>query len=219
MSHDARPTDERRPASAPRESAASPQPPRPSRRRQPSARRRSAGNRRVARRLCGRAGCRRSGARTLPARPVGTTRASALRRLGAAARHALRQQHSGRTAAGVSGRSGHRGTPGVDHALERAGDGGARQRGARRTRWPHRQLCQRGRPVRGRLQPFLPRAHRIIGRRPDLLPAALGAGRVRAGLSRRPARRSLAVALPPGDHGAAQRRARPVELPAPLADA
>ena len=63
-------------------------------------------------------------------------------------------------AAGVPGRPGDRGAAGLADALERAGDGGARQPGVRRARRPHRQLCQRGRPVRGRLQPLLPRAQR-----------------------------------------------------------
>ena len=45
-----------------------------------------------------------------------------------------------------------------DRALERARDGGARQPRARRTRRPHRELRVGGGSVRGRLQPFLPRA-------------------------------------------------------------
>ena len=49
--------------------------------------------------------------------------------------------------------------------------------GLRRTGRPHRQLCQRGRPVRGGLQPLLPGAQCAARRRPGVLPAAQRAGR------------------------------------------
>ena len=188
--------------------------------RQPRPRRqRPAGKRRMARRAGLAAAGRRAAARARDHGHAGADGARPGDRLAAGARHALRQHHPGGAAAGLPGRPGDRGAPGLADALERAGDGGARQPGARRTGRPHRQLRQRGRPVRGRLQPLLPRRRRRGRRRPGLLPAALGAGRLCARLPRRPPERGRPGALPAGDHARRARRARPVELPASLADA
>ena len=118
-----------------------------------------------------------------------TRRARFALRLAAGARHALRQHHPGARAAAFPRRPGDRAAAGGTDALERAGDGGARQPALRRARRPHRELCVGGRPVRGRLQPLLPRAHRRRRRRPGLLPAAFGAGRLCARLPRGPAER------------------------------
>ena len=74
-----------------------------------------------------------------------------------------------------------------DHALERAGDGGAREPGVWRARRPHRELCLGRGPLRGRLQPFLPRRRRDARRRPRVLPAAFGARRLCARVPRRAA--------------------------------
>ena len=64
-------------------------------------------------------------------------------------------------------------------ALERDGDGGAREQGHQRRR-PHRELRLRGDALRRRLQPFLARAVRRARRRPRLRPGPLGARRLRA---------------------------------------
>ena len=100
--------------------------------------------------------------------------------------------HPARGAAALPRRPGDGAAPRRADALERAGDGDARQprreRRLGRARRPHRQLRVGGRPVRGRLQPFLPRPRRRRpARRPRLLPAALGARRLRARLPRRAA--------------------------------
>ena len=55
-----------------------------------------------------------------------------------------------------------------------------------------------GQPVRGRLQPLLPRQGPPRRRRPDLLPGPRLPGHVRPGLPRGPAHRAPARRLPPG---------------------
>ena len=133
--------------------------------------------------------------------------------------HALRQHHPGGRAAQLPGRPGDGRAAGVHHALERAGHGGAGQQGLRRAGRPHRQLRQRGGSVRGRLQPLLPRRRGRPRRRPGVLPAAQRARCLRPRLSGRAAQRGRPGALPAGNRGAGAGRARPVQLPAPLADA
>jgi hypothetical protein len=158
-----------------------PLPARPDRRRRPRR------NRRMARRLPGAGGQRRAG--NAPASSSTSwppQRPAPAGRLVARAGHALRQHHRGGAASRFPGRPGHRGKAGLADALERAGDGGARQRRLWRTGRPHRQLRQRGRPVRGRLQSFLPGPQRAAGRRPGVLPAAQRTRRVCARLPRRP---------------------------------
>ncbi len=142
------------------------------------------------------------GTRALDARRAGAHRTHAAHRLAARAGDAVRQHHRRRGAAGVPGRPRDRGAAGLADALECARDGGARQPGLRRARRPHRELCERGRPVRSRLQSFLPCAQRRASRRPGVLPAAQRAGRLCARLSRRALERRRPAALPPGTHRA-----------------
>ncbi len=71
-------------------------------------------------------------------------------------------------------------------------------------------------PVRGRLQPLLPRQGPPRRRRPDLLPGPRLPRHVRPGLPRGPAERAPARRLPPG---ALAPGWRPAVLPAPAADA
>ena len=71
-------------------------------------------------------------------------------------------------------------------------------------------------PLRGRLQPLLPRQGPPRRRRPDLLPGPRLARHVRPRVPRGPADRGPARRLPPG---ALARGRRPVVLPAPAADA
>jgi ferredoxin-NADP reductase/ferredoxin len=94
-------------------------------------------------------------------------------------------------------------------ALERAGDGGARQplsasSAATSPATPRRPTCSRSASTTSSART------RRAGRRPGVLPAALGARRLRARLPRRPAERGRAArALPAGDHRPARRgRAR-----------
>ncbi len=185
----------------------------------------------------------RPGACALPARCVARARAPARRALAAVDDHALRQHDRARGAAAVPRRPRARAAARGLDALERARDGDARQprreRRLGRARRPHRELRVGGRPVRGRLQPFLPRPRRRdpagrparrshdsrrpgaagLSRRSRLLPAALGAGRVRTRLSRRSSERRRPRALPPGADRAGARCARPHVVSAPAADA
>ena len=99
-------------------------------------------------------------------------------------------------------------------ALERDGDGGARQQGVLGARRPHRQLRLGRDPVRRRLQSLLARAERRPRRRPGLLPGPFLPGHLRARLPGRPHQRGAAGQLPPGSG-----RQGPVLLSASLADA
>jgi pyruvate dehydrogenase E1 component len=113
-----------------------------------------------------------------------------------------------------------RGAAGVADALECAGDGGARQPGLWRARRPYRQLRQRGRPVRGGLQPFLPCGEGTAQHRGDLVffqPHSAPGVYARAFLEGRLNEADLAHYRQ--EITAAAGRARPVQLPAPLADA
>ena len=80
----------------------------------------------------------------------------------------------------------------------------------------HRHLRQRGQPVRGRLQPLLPRQGPRRVRRPGVLPGTRGAGHLRPRLPRGPADRGPAQRVPAG---ALASRRRAAVLPAPAADA
>ena len=121
------------------------------------------------------------------------------------------QQRRARRAAAVPGQPRARAAPVGDRALERARDGGARQPRPSRARRAHRQLRLRRRPVRGRLQPLLPRR---AGRRPGVLPAALGARGLRQGLPRGQAVGRQPDALPARDG-----RQGPVVVPPSVSDA
>ena len=69
---------------------------------------------------------------------------------------------------------------------------------ASRDRRPPRHVRLGGEPVRGRLQPLLPRQGRTGRRRPDLLPGPCRAGHLRPRLPRRPPDREPARPFPPG---------------------
>ena len=193
-------------------------------------RQRSRGNRRVARGDRIAAANRRSRTGARADGPARGRRARSGDRLAAGSRHALRQHDPGRSAGAFPRRPRDRTAARIDHAMERAGDGRAREPGLRRPRRPHRQLCERRRPVRGRLQPFLPRRRRW-SRRPRVLPAAFGARRLRARVPRRPPVRGRPRALSSGDRCGLFRQpgrppaeqpdrpARAVELSASVADA
>ena len=117
----------------------------------------------------------------------------------------------------VPRRRGHRAPdPGV-HPLERRGDGVGREPAGPRGGRPHRDVPVGGQPLRGRLQPLLPRQGPPRRRRPDLHPGARLAGHLRPRLPGGPPRRAAAAALPAG--GPARRGQGPVVVPAPPADA
>ncbi len=181
--------------------------------------------------MAGRAGHagahRRARARTLRAERAAGRGAPPCAGLAAAAPDAVCQHHFPAGPGTVPGPAGNRTEAGSHHALECAGDGGARQPAPGRTRRPYLQLRFGGRPVRSGLQPFLPRPRGRAGRprrRPGVLPAAFGAGGLCARLSRRALERSRPRPLPPGGGGArpapgGRHGARLELLPAPLADA
>ena len=102
------------------------------------------------------------------------------------------------------------------HPLERGGDGRQGQQARRRHRRPPVDLRQLGVAVRGRLQPLLPRQGRRHRRRPHLLPGPRRARHLRPRLPRGPPRPRTTSTTSAGRSAAA---ARPVELPAPAADA
>ena len=137
---------------------------------------------------------------------AGIAAAAPARGTGAAERHrrqraallGLPQHDPARAGRAVSRGSRARGAHHVDHPLERAGHGGAREHGLWRARGAHRQLCFRRGDLRGRLQPLLSRRRRA-GRRPRVLSAPLGARRLRPGVSRRAAHRGTPRQLSAGD--------------------
>ena len=102
-------------------------------------------------------------------------------------------------------------------ALERDGDGGPRQPRGRRHRRSHLDLRLGGDPVRGRLQPLLPRQGRALRRRPDLLPGPRLARHLRPRLPRGSPDRGTALQLPP--RAARRPRQRSLLLSPPVADA
>ena len=100
--------------------------------------------------------------------------------------HPLHQHHPGRTISRLIRATGR------SNGASRASSAGMRWRwscgpirGGRHRR-AHLDLCLCGHPVRGRLQPFLPRQGRTLRRRPDLLPGPRLARNLRARLPRRP---------------------------------
>ncbi len=105
--------------------------------------------------------------------------------------------------------------PGL-HQVERGRDGLPREPARHGRGRAHRHLRQRGQPVRGRVQPLLPRQGTRRVRRPGVLPGARGAGHLRARVPRGPADRGPAQRVPPG---AVAPRRRAAVLPAPAADA
>ena len=103
------------------------------------------------------------------------------------------------------------------HPLERRGDGLLGQPQGPRGRRPHRDLPVVGEPLRGRLQPLLPRQGPRRRRRPDLHPGPRLAGHLRPRVPRGPPQRGAALPLPPG--GPARQGRRPAVVPPPAADA
>ncbi len=152
--------------------------------------------------------------RAVPARAARRARGAPPARAAARGRDAVREHDPRRRGAALPGRPAARGTPRGGAALERARDGGPREPRLRRARRPHRELRVGGRSVRGRIQPFLPRGGRRVGRRSRLFPASFVAGRLCARVSRRLPERRAARSLPARD-----RRAGPVLVPASVADA
>ena len=128
--------------------------------------------------------------------------------------HALRQHDPARAGAVVPRRRVHRAPHPPLHALERGGDGDQGQQARRGHRRPPGHVRLVGQPLRGRLQPLLPGQGRRPRRRRRLHPGPRRPGRLRPRLPRGPADRGRPRPLPHGD-----RPHRPVELPAPAADA
>ena len=85
----------------------------------------------------------------------------------------------------------------VVRALERDGDGAAREQAHERRR-PHRELRVRGRPLRRRLQSLLARVGRRPRRRPRVRAGPLGHRRVRARVHARAPHGGAARQLPAG---------------------
>ena len=146
--------------------------------------------------------------RDVPPQAAARPGAREARQAAAGLQHRVQEHDRARGPAAVSGQPRSRAAPGVDHPLERARDGRAREPRARGARRPHRELRLGRGSLRGRLQPFLPRRRHGKGgspdrRRPRVLPAALGAGRVRARVPRRPVERGTARALSPRSRGRA----------------
>ena len=91
----------------------------------------------------------------------------------------------------------HRASHPLDRALERDGDGRAREQAHERRR-PHRELRVGGDALRRRLQSFLARAVGQARRRSRVRPGPFVARRLRARVHARPAHRGAAGQLPPG---------------------
>ena len=134
-----------------------------------------------------------------------------------AAQHRLHQHHPAGARALVPRRRGDRAPDPRVHPLERRGDGVRREPARPRGGRPHRDVPVGGQPLRGRLQPLLPRQGPPGRRRPDLHPGTRLAGHLRPRLPGGPPRRAAAAALPAG--GPARRGQGPVVVPAPPADA
>ena len=128
------------------------------------------------------------------------------------AQHRLHQHHPVPSRAVVPRRRGHRAPDPRLHPLERRGHGLQRQPQGARGGWPHRHVPVLRQPLRGRLQPLLPRQGTPGRRRPDLHPGPRLPRHLRPVLSRGPAQRDAAVALPPG--GPARDEPGAVLLPA-----
>ena len=124
----------------------------------------------------------RSGARALPVAEAGNLAARPGRLGASAALFGLSQHDPARKAGRLPRRSRDRAAPHLDHSLERARHGHARQSRLWRTRRPSRELRLRGGNLRDRLQPLLPRRGRRLRGRPRLFPAAFRARRLRARL-------------------------------------
>ena len=132
------------------------------------------------------------------------------------AQHGLHQHDPARARALVPRRRVRRAPdPGL-HPVERGDHGQPGQPAGPGRRRPHRHLRLGGQPVRGRLQPLLPRQGPRRVRRPGLLPGPRRARHLRPRLPGGPAHRAAAQRLPAG---AVAPRRRPAVLPAPAAHA
>ena len=118
---------------------------------------RDAGVGRLARR--GRA-AGRPGPRPLPPLPPPEARAPAAGRAAEPRPDALHQHDQPGAGALLPRRRGDGAPDAAPHPLERAGDGAAREHALRGHRRPPLDVCQRGKPLRGGLQPLLPRQRR-----------------------------------------------------------
>ena len=117
----------------------------------------------------------------------------------------------------VPGRRGDRAPDPRVHPLERRGHGLQREPQGTRGRRPHRDVPVLGEPLRGRLQPLLPRQGPPRRRRPDLHPGPRLPRHLRPRLPRGTPRGGAALPLPPG--GPARRGQGAVVVPPPAADA
>ncbi len=133
-----------------------------------------------------RPGGRDAGA--LPRVQAAQARAPAPDRPAAADPDALHQHDQPGAGAVVPGRRGDGAPDPPAHPLERGGDGPARQQQLRGDRRPPRHVRLGRDPLRGRLQPLLPRQGRPDRdqRRPDLLPGPRRPGHLRPRLPRGP---------------------------------
>ena len=120
--------------------------------------------------------------------------------------------HQPRAGAVLPRRRGARAAHPPADPLERGGDGPARQRALPGHRRPHVHVRVGGDPVRGGLQPLLPRQGPSRRRRPGLLPGPRGARHLRPSLPRGPSLGDRPRPLPARDR---RRRSQLVSAPAP----
>ncbi len=115
---------------------------------------------------------------------------------------AVYQHDQPRAGADLPGRRDPRATDPAPDPLERGGDGAAGQRPLPGHRRAPVHLRLGSQPVRGRVQPLLPRQGSPGRRRPGLLPGPRGAGDLRSRLPRGPADRGATRPLPARDRAA-----------------
>ena len=132
------------------------------------------------------------------------------------AQHRLHQHDPARARALVPRRRARRAPDQGLHQVERRRDGVPRQPPGDGRGRAHRDLRQRGQPVRGRLQPLLPRQGPRRVRGSGVLPGTRGARHLRTRLPRGQADRGPAQRVPAGALASWRRTA---VLPAPAADA
>ena len=158
---------------------------------------------------------RRSAAGPVPDAAAARPGPRAARRAAGPDHHRLHQHHPHRGRAVLPRRRGDRAPlPGVD-PVERGDHGAPRPAPGHRRRRPHLHLRVLGQPVRGRLQPFLPRQEPSRRRRPGLLPGPRLPRHVRQGVPGGPAVRPTWTA----SGRRSRTRRRHAVLPAPPADA
>ena len=156
----------------------------------------------------------RARARLVPGAEAGVVAPRPGRFGASAALFRLSQYDPARKAGRLSRRSRARGTHYLDHSLERARHGVARQPRLWRARRPRCELCVGRGNLRDRLQSLLSRGARGLRRRSGVFPAAFGDRRLRPRLSRGSPRGERPRALSTGGW-----RRRALVLPPSLADA